>query len=266
MNRNFIKQEIISLYDDLAYLGKFPDGTYLHKTFQSIINDQFSSRKELKILDAGGGAGYFSLSLAELGHNVTLLDLSIEAIKTAQKRNFEKRYDINLLQGDVENLPFADNSFDAIVCVFVFSHLNEPMIVISHFKRVLRPSGQMIISFENKYWHIIAQSLIEKYSNALSLLKNDTPIIKAYDILPPVRLYSVSEIKKMIFDLDMKIVFFKGFRYLTSFQEYLKGIGTTDTERLMFNNKEALELENTLMENDEILPIARHFIICCEKQ
>lgn len=265
MNQNLMKQEIISLYDDLARIDKFPDSTYLHKTFEKIINDEFSAGKALKILDAGGGAGYFSLSLAEYGHNVTLLDLSIEALRVAQKRNSEKHYDINVLQGDVESLPFADNSFDAVVCIFVFSHLNDPNITMSHFKRVLRPLGRMIISFENKYWHIIAQSLIENYSSALSLLKDDRPIIKAYNILPPVRLYSMSEIKRMIFDLDMKLVFFKGFRYLTSFQEYLKNIGTTDTEKIMFNNKNALELENALVESDEILPIARHFIVCCEK-
>jgi len=266
MNQRLTKQEIISIYDDLSRLGKFPDNTYLHRTFQKIIIDEFSSSKALKILDAGGGAGYFGLSLAELGHNVTLLDLSIEAIKIAQKRGLNKHHGVNILLGDVENLPFIDNSFDAVVCIFVFSHLNDPIIAMSHLKRVLRRSGRMIITFENKYWHIVAQSLIENYSNALSLLNAEVPIVNAYDILPPVRLYSISEIKKMIFDLNMKIIFFKGVRYLTSFQEYLRNIGTTDAEKLMFNNKDALELENRLMENDEILPLARHFIVCCEKK
>ncbi len=266
MRQNLDKQEIISFYNNLARSGKFPDNTYLHKTFQEIIDGEFTSGKAMKILDAGGGAGFFSLSLARLGHSLTLLDLSIESIKTAKKRSSGSHYDINLLQGDIESLPFADNSFDAIVCIFVFSHLNDPLIAMSNFKRVLRRSGKIIMTFENKYWHIIAQSLVENYSNAISLLKSDPPIIKAYDILPPVRLYSISEIKKIISDLNMKLVFFKGVRYLTSFQEYLKNIGTTETDRILSNDRYASELENILVKNDDILPIARHFIVCCEKQ
>jgi ubiquinone/menaquinone biosynthesis C-methylase UbiE len=265
MNQKLSKQEIASCYDDLARLEKFPDNTYLHRTFKNVINDELQSNKSLKILDAGGGAGYFGLSLAEFGHNITVLDLSLEAIKTARRRSLESNRIINVIAGDVENLPLSDNCFDAIVCIFVFSHLNNPINAMSDLKRVLRRSGRMIVTFENKYWHIIAQSLIENYLNAISLLNADIPVVKAYGILPPVRLYSLSEIKKMILDQGMRLIFFRGVRYLTGFQEHLKNIGTTDAERLMHNDKDALELENQLMGNNELLPLARHFIVCCEK-
>lgn len=265
MNQKIVKQDIVSCYDNLAYSGKFPDGTYLHKTFRNIINNELQSDKSLKILDAGGGAGYFGLSLAESGHDITVLDLSLESLKTAQKRSFEINHNIKVIAGDVENLPFADEYFDAIVCIFVFSHLNNPVNAMSELKRVLRKSGRVIITFENKYWHIVAEGLTESYSNALSLLNADISIVRAYGILPPVRLYSISVIKNMI-SQDMKLIFFKGVRYLAGFQEHLKNIGTTDAEKLMHNNQDALALENRLMESDDLLPLARHFIVCYEKK
>jgi ubiquinone/menaquinone biosynthesis C-methylase UbiE len=265
MNQKIVKQDIVSCYDNLAYAGKFPDGTYLHKTFEAIINRELPSNRLLKILDAGGGAGYFGLSLAKSGHDVTVLDLSLESLKIAQKRSLEINRSIKAIAGDVENLPFPNEYFEAIVCIFVFSHLDNPIKAMSELKRVLRKSGRIIITFENKYWHIIAESLVENYANALSLLNVEIPIIKAYGILPPVRLYSVSEIKKLISDQDMRLVFFNGVRYLTGLQEHLKNIGTTDAEKLLHNSQDALELENQLMKSDDLLPMARHFIVCCEK-
>jgi hypothetical protein len=148
----------------------------------------------------------------------------------------------------------------------VFSHLNDPISAICEFKRVLRHSGQLIVSFENRYWHIAAEGLVEKYSEAISLLSASVPIVKAYGILPPVRLYTVLEIEKLLSDQDLQITSFKGVRHLTSFQEHLKGIGTTDAERLMYNDPNALELEKRLTDSGELLCLARHFLVCCEKK
>ena len=53
--------------------------------------------------------------------------------------------------------------------------------------------------------------------------------------------------------------------HVTGFQEHLKNIGTTDTEKLMHNDQDALALENQLVESGDLLPLARHFIVCCEK-
>jgi ubiquinone/menaquinone biosynthesis C-methylase UbiE len=262
MSLELSKQQIISCYDNLARSGRFPDDTYLHRTFQGIIDSQIESTKPSDILDAGGGAGFFGLNLASPECRITILDLSLEALKTAQKRSNK----VALIAGDVENLPFLNSTFDTIICIFVFSHLNDPVSAVREFKRVLRHSGQLILSFENRYWHVIAKGLVERYSEAISLLSASVPIVKAYGILPPVRLYTVSEIEKLLSDQDLQITSFKGVRHLTSFQEHLKGVGTTDAERLMYSDPNALELEKRLTDSGEFLCLARHFLVCCEKK
>ncbi len=48
--------------------------------------------------------------------------------------------------GDAHALPFSDNSFDKILCTEVLEHLHTPDLAISEMKRVLRPSGLLILT------------------------------------------------------------------------------------------------------------------------
>ncbi|MEM2990524.1 MAG: class I SAM-dependent methyltransferase, partial [Halobacteria archaeon] len=243
-----LKQQIISCYDELARSGRFPDNTFLHRSLLKQIEPKLKSTKSLKILDAGGGAGFFGINLALLGHSVVIMDLSLIALSLALKRSQKQGCSdrVSIVAGDVEQIPFKDESFDAIVCIFVFSHVINPNNAFGELSRVLCRGGQLFVNFENKFWHVVADGLCERYESALSLLSSDFPLIKAYDILPPIRLYSAGEIKKLCYDHNLRINSFTGMRHLASFQEPLKGIGTTDAEMSMHNNQKALELEELL--------------------
>jgi 2-polyprenyl-3-methyl-5-hydroxy-6-metoxy-1,4-benzoquinol methylase len=264
MELTLSKEQISSCYSDLANSGKFPDGTYLHKTFLQMIDSEINLSEKLDVLDVGGGAGYFGLHFASLEHKVTISDITFEALKVAKYRSNEIN-NIKITVGDVENLPFSDNTFDLVSCIFVFSHLNNPDRAMGELGRVLKNKGQLIVSFENRYWHAIAQGLAEKYESANSLLVAEVPIIKAYGILPPVRLYIISEIENICYENNLKINSIKGTRFITAFQEYIKNIGTTDTERLMINDDNAMKFEDLMSNNRDLLPLARHFLVFCEK-
>ena len=81
------------------------------------------------------------------------------------------------------------------------------------------------------------------------------------DILPPVRLYSMRDIKDMYQSHGVEIDSFTGVRHLTIYQEPLKGIGTTETDRLMYGNPDAMAVEELLMESGELLCMARFFLV-----
>lgn len=261
------KKEIITCYDDLARSGNFPDNTYLHRTFRSVINDQLKKSSNLFILDAGGGAGYFGVNLAVQGYKSVILDMSYDALIIARERSIEQGCadKVRVIVGDIEELPISDSQFDIVICIFVFSHIKEPYKAINELCRVLKSKGQMILSFENKLWHVTANGLSERYDEALDLLCSEIAIIKAYDILPPVRLYTEDEIKEICNVNGLKIRKLLGVRYITSLQEHLKNIGTTDAEILMHNNPKAMELEKALINSGELLCLARHFLVFCEK-
>ncbi|WP_435152063.1 class I SAM-dependent methyltransferase [Haladaptatus sp. DFWS20] len=71
------------------------------------------------ILDAGGAAGRYSIWLAEQGYDVTLLDLSAEQVVIAKswvaERDLESQ--VTIQQGDIRDLPFSENRFDATLCL-----------------------------------------------------------------------------------------------------------------------------------------------------
>jgi len=56
------------------------------------------------------------------------------------------------LLADLRALPFADNDFDAAVCIQTLEHVNEPMQVINEIGRVLRPGGRFYLSAPMS-WH-----------------------------------------------------------------------------------------------------------------
>ena len=92
----------------------------------------------MSILDIGCGPGYVSAAAAERGANPIGLDFSREMIAIAKKMfpNIEFR------EGDAQNLPFADASFDRVVANFALLHLAEPERACAEAQRVLKAGGK----------------------------------------------------------------------------------------------------------------------------
>jgi ubiquinone/menaquinone biosynthesis C-methylase UbiE len=96
-----------------------------------------------KVLDVGVGTGFLSTMLAEMGHDVVGIDLSEEMIKNARKKMDARGLKVKLELGDAENLPFEDESFDAVVNRAVLWTLPNPKKALSEWKRVLKPNGSL---------------------------------------------------------------------------------------------------------------------------
>jgi SAM-dependent methyltransferase len=250
----------------MARFGRFSDGTPVHKTFLKLVSSCLNGSESLDILDAGSGAGFFGLDFAAHGHRVTLVDLSLPALSLARNRSQERKHSgkIRALAGDVEYLPLQPESFDVVICMFVFSHLNDPGRALGELRRVLRKGGRIIANFENKMWHVIAAGLCERYDEAVLLLTTKNPVVKAYDTLPPVRLYSVKDVEELCLSQGLKINSLTGVRHITIYQEPLKGIRTTETEHLMSSDPKALALEELLMSSGQLLCMARFLLVNCE--
>jgi len=99
------------------------------------------------VLDAGCGTGYGSLILAEAGaSSVTGIDLADEAVSAASERLGDRG---SVVQGDLRELPFEDDSFDLVVCFEVIEHVEAGAAVVAEFRRVLRPDGVLLVSSPN---------------------------------------------------------------------------------------------------------------------
>lgn len=92
------------------------------------------------VLDAGCGEGVLSWYLAERGAKVTAMDISAPNVENAraflEKKGVLDR--VTVLQGDAENLPFPDASFDWVVSSHVLEHLPDFDKGLSEIRRVTK--------------------------------------------------------------------------------------------------------------------------------
>ena len=111
------------------------------------------------ILDVGGGPGQYTVHYARQGHGVTLLDLSEENIRFAQRKARQYGVKITAVQGNATDLSrFPDNSFDTVFLMGPLYHLmtGESRIrAVEEAKRVLKPGGFLFSSFILMYGGVI---------------------------------------------------------------------------------------------------------------
>ena len=96
----------------------------------------------MRVLDLCTGPAMLARAAVEEGATVVGLDFSREAIEIARHNVPGAEF----RQGDAQDLPFEDESFDAVVCGFGIIHLPDPGTALSEVYRVLRPGGRFAAS------------------------------------------------------------------------------------------------------------------------
>jgi len=112
--------------------------------------DRFIDWPEKDVLDLGCAGGFMAEAMATRGANVTGIDPAAEAIAAARSHarasGLRIAYDI----GVGEELPYADASFDAVICVDVLEHVRDLGRVLAEVARVLRPGGLFLFDTINR--------------------------------------------------------------------------------------------------------------------
>ncbi|MCB0253733.1 MAG: class I SAM-dependent methyltransferase [Anaerolineae bacterium] len=113
----------------------------------------FSSVAGLQILDVGCGYGGVSIALALAGASVVGTDFDAQRLEGAKIRVHEDHpgSNVRLVRSAGESLPFADNSFDVVVCNDVLEHVQSHDSTLAGIARVLRPGGWLYIQFPNRF-------------------------------------------------------------------------------------------------------------------
>jgi len=102
------------------------------------------------ILDAGCGPGTYGVILAQEGNKVIGLEISPEATQVAGQRANEKKVKFLPAVGDLEKLPFKDNSFDICFCGWVLHHFPDTSASVAELSRVLKPGGKIALAEPNE--------------------------------------------------------------------------------------------------------------------
>ncbi|HEY3423779.1 MAG TPA: class I SAM-dependent methyltransferase [Negativicutes bacterium] len=113
--------------------------------------DKHAGTKQLRILDIGCGPGIFMEELLRRGHYVVGMDMTEKMVREAYD-NTQKKYSERAacVLGDIEYIPFKNNSFDLILCIGVLSYLQEEDKSAKEIARVIKKNGIFVTSNPNK--------------------------------------------------------------------------------------------------------------------
>ncbi len=128
---------------DPFVLRKDPD----FKHFCRILIENLFPHKVGIVLDIGCGTGYYLPELSERSSYIVGIDISLAMLKVCNQFGSHCGLRFSLEQAKVENLPFKDNSIDAVIGMDVLHHLENPDSALNEIKRVLKQNG-IFVGFE----------------------------------------------------------------------------------------------------------------------
>lgn len=96
-----------------------------------------------QVLDLGTGSGYFARVLADLGHDVTGLDLSEEMLALGRAGLGAR---VRFVHGDAVAPPFPTASFDVLAGRYVMWTVRDPLDALAAWRTVMRPGGRLVLA------------------------------------------------------------------------------------------------------------------------
>lgn len=162
------------------------------------IKKYIAGRKNLDIVDIGAGTGRYSVALAEMGHNVTAIELvnkNVSQIKLKSDKVIAK-------QGNALKLKLKDESFDMALLFgptyHLFSH-EDKLKAINEAKRVLRKNGVLLIMYLTNEYAVITYAIkegnLQKVLAENKLDKDFNCVTNEEDLYSYVRLEKINKLK-----------------------------------------------------------------------
>jgi ubiquinone/menaquinone biosynthesis C-methylase UbiE len=124
-----------------------------------------------RVVDVGGGTGGFAVRLAELGHRVTVVDPSPDALAALARRAREVGVEVAGVQGDLSDLPtLVDDDLDVVLCHGVLEVVDDPAASLATIREVLRPDGLLSLLVAQRHAAVVARAMAGHFPQALALL------------------------------------------------------------------------------------------------
>jgi S-adenosylmethionine-dependent methyltransferase len=126
----------------------------------------------LDVVDIGGGTGVSAVRVAQLGHRVTVVDPSPDALAALARRARELGVEVLGQQGDLTSLPelVAPASADLVLCHGVLEVVADPAAALAAIAGTLRPGGTVSLLVAQRHAAVIARAMAGHFGQARDLL------------------------------------------------------------------------------------------------
>jgi ubiquinone/menaquinone biosynthesis C-methylase UbiE len=171
----------------------------------------FPSFSGKSLLDIGPGRGQESHNYAKHGANVTVLEYVEQGVRIAETRRDIFKFDFPIIQGTATDLPFQDNTFDAVFSYGVLHHIPDMKKALTEVERVLKEGGIAKIMLYKKGYFYYVIMLIQWYLLKLKFIKYSwkdyvkIAMEQREGPCPVVYIQSMKEILELVKDSNLKV-------------------------------------------------------------
>ena len=131
------------------------------------------------VVDIGGGTGGLAVRVAELGHQVVVVDPSPDALAILARRADESGVADRVTgrQGDLASLPdlVSDGSADVVLCHGVLEIVDDPRVALRTLAAALRPGGTLSLLVNQRHAAVVTRAMAGHFTAARTLLEGGVP-------------------------------------------------------------------------------------------
>ncbi|MFF3058757.1 MULTISPECIES: methyltransferase [unclassified Streptomyces] len=187
-----------------------------------------TGRDALDVLDTGGGTGNFAVPVARLGHRVTVVDPSPNALFALERRAAEAGVAdrVRGVQGDILGLfeVVERGGYDAVLCHGVLEYVDDPAEGVRNAVDALRPAGELSLLAAGLGGAVLARALAGHFTEARQALSDPAGRWGAGDPVP--RRYTAEQLTELVSAADVEVGAVHGVRV---FADLVPGV-LVDTE------------------------------------
>ncbi|WP_431951340.1 methyltransferase domain-containing protein [Actinacidiphila sp. bgisy167] len=166
-----------------------------------------AGRDVLDVLDTGGGTGNFAVPVASLGHRVTVVDPSPDALFALERRAAEAGVTdrVRGVQGDAHGLldVVPAGSHDVVLCHGVLEYVDDPAEGVRNAAGTLRSAGALSLLAASRHGAVLARALAGHFGEARHTL--DDPDGRWGDGDPVPRRFTAEELTALVADAGLRV-------------------------------------------------------------
>ncbi|MFE6911653.1 methyltransferase [Streptomyces erythrochromogenes] len=187
-----------------------------------------TGRDVLDVLDTGGGTGKFAVPVAHLGHRVTVVDPSPNALFGLERRVSEAGVAdlVRGVQGDAQGLldVVERDAYDVVLCHGVLEYVDDPAEGIANVAAALRPGGTLSLLAAGLGGAVLARALAGHFTEARTALTDPAGRWGSGDPVP--RRFTAEQLSELVGETGLAVGAVHGVRI---FADLVPGV-LVDTE------------------------------------